>query len=79
MKWRPILSEVETTTVDFRISLVNNIRGAEIPGGVLLTVMEEGFHGLTFVPNVHLEKTNETRPQIGSLWELKAGAPSENP
>ena len=79
MKWRPLLSEVETTTVDFTISLVNNIRGAEVPGGVVLTVHDEGFHGLTFVPNVHLEKTEESRPQIGPLWELRPGNPPQDP
>ena len=75
MKWRPLVSDVETTTVDFRISLVNNIRGAEVPGGVVLAIVDEGFHGLTFVPNVHLEKTTESRPQIGVLWQLREGIP----
>jgi hypothetical protein len=72
------VSDVETTTVDFRISLVNNIRGAEVPGGVVLAIHDEGFHGLTFVPNVHLEQTKESRPQIGTLWELKQGNPAND-
>jgi len=78
MKWRPLISDVETTTLDFRISLVNNIRGAEVPGGVVLAICDEGFHGLTFVPNVHLEQTSETRPQIGNLWRLTAGSPAQS-
>lgn len=75
LKWRPLLSDTETTTIDFTISLVNNIRAAEVPGGVVLAAHEDVFNGLTFVPDVHLEKTPETRPQIGALWELKPGKP----
>ena len=75
LKWRPLLSETETTTIDFTVSLVNNIRAAEVPGGVVLVIHEDVFNGLTFVPDVHLEKTRESRPQIGVLWELKPGKP----
>ena len=38
LKWRPLLSDTETTTIDFTISLVNNIRAAEVPGGVVLAI-----------------------------------------
>lgn len=77
MKWRPLVSDIETTTIDFTISLVNNIRGAEVPGGVVLAIYDDGFHGLSFVPNVRLEETSESRPQIGNLWRLVEGTSSK--